>query len=139
MSNMFFLSKRIKRAIAARLSSHLPSHNLLSKLQSAYCKFYSSETALFCAQNDMLASLDADHCTALLLLDLLAAFDTIGYGILTHRLQHWFGISSTALNFLSSYLSDRTLTVIMSASKSQPVLLEYGVLQVSVLGPLLYS
>ena len=48
----------------------------MSKLQSACRKFYSSETALLYVQNDILASLDAGHSTALLLLDLSAAFDT---------------------------------------------------------------
>ena len=54
-------------------------------------------------------------------------------------MQHWFGISSTALNLLSSFLSDRFQTVKTPASKSNPVLLEYGVPQGNVLGPLLYS
>ena len=110
----------------------------MSKLQSAYRKFHSTKTALLYVQNDILASLDAGHCTALLL-DLSAAFDTADYSILTHRLQHWFVISSTVLNFLSSFLSDRSQTVITSASKSQPILLEYGILRGSILGPLLYS
>ena len=70
----------------------------MSKLQSTYRKFHFSETALLYVQNDILASLDVGHSTALLLLDLPAAFDTIDHSILTHRLQHWFGISSTALN-----------------------------------------
>ena len=77
--------------------------------------------------------------TALLLLDLSAAFDTIDHSILTHRLQHWFGISSTALNLLSSLLSDRSQTVITSASQFQPALLEHGVPKSSVLRPLLYT
>ena len=47
ISNLSFLSKLIERVIAARLSSHLSSHNLMSKLQSAYHEFHSSETALF--------------------------------------------------------------------------------------------
>ena len=46
ISNLSFLSKLIERIIAARLSSHLSSHNLMSKLQAAYHKFHSSETAL---------------------------------------------------------------------------------------------
>ena len=90
-------------------------------------------------QNDILASLDAGHSTALLLLDLSAAFDSIDHSILTHRLQHWCGISSAALNLLSSFLSDRFQTAITPASKSNSVLLEYGVPQGSALGPLLYS
>ena len=138
ISNLFFLSKLIECVVAACLSSHLLSHNLMSKLQSAYRKFHSSETALLYVQNDILASLDAGYSTALLLLDLSAAFDTIDHSILTHCLQHWFGISSTALK-LSSFLSDRFQTVITPASKSNPVLLEYGIPQGTVLGPLLYS
>ena len=112
----------------------------MSQLQLAYRKFGSSETALFSVQNNILASLDAGHPTApLLLLDLLTAFDAIDHSILTQRLQHWFGISSTALNLLTSFLSDRSQTVTTPASKSNPVLLEYDVPQDSVLGPLLYS
>ena len=95
------MSKLIERVIAARFSSNLSLHNLKSKLQSAYHKFHYSETALLHIQNDFLTSLDAGHSTILLLLDLSAAFDTIDLSILTHRLQHWFGISSTALNLLS--------------------------------------
>ena len=105
----------------------------MSKLQSANHKFHSSETASLFVQNDIFASLDARHSTALLLLDLSAAFDTIDHSILTHRLQHWFGISSTALNLLSSFLSDRSQTIIIPASKSNHVLLEYGVSQGRVL------
>ena len=86
--NLSFLSKLIKHLIAARVSLHLSSHNLISKLQSAYRKFHSSETALLYFQNDILASLDAGHSTALLLLDLSAAFDTTDHSILTHCLQH---------------------------------------------------
>ena len=81
---------------------------------------------------------EAGHSTALFLLNLPAAFDVIDYNILIHRLQHWFGISSTALNLLS-FLSDRYQTVVASNSKSLSVLLKYGVPQGSVLGPLLYS
>ena len=139
ISNMSFLSKLRERVIAARLSSHLSSHNLMSKLQSTYRKFHSSETALLYVRNHILASLDEGHSTALLLLDLSAAFDTIDHSILTHRLQHWFGISSTALNLLSSFLSDRSQTVITPTSKSNPLLLEYGVPQGSVLEPLLFT
>ena len=48
--------------------------------------------------------LDAGHSTAFLLL--AGVFDTIDHEILIHRLQYWFGISSSTLNLLSSFLSD---------------------------------
>ena len=128
ISNIFFLSKSVEHIIANHLLTHLSYH-----------KFHSSETALLYVQNDILVALEAGHSTALLLLDLSAAFDTIDHNILINCLRHWFGIFSTALNLLSSFLSDRYQTVIASNSKSQPVLLEYGIPQGSVLGPLLYS
>ena len=77
-------------------------------------------------QKDILASLDAGYSTDLLPLHLSAAFDTIDHSILTHRLQHWFSISFKAINLLSSFLSDKSQTIITSTSKSQPVSLKYG-------------
>ena len=87
--------------------------------------------------HDILVALEAGHSTTLRLFVLSSAFDTIEHNILIHRLQHWFGISSTALNFSVSFLSDRYQTTVAPNSKSQSVLLEYGVPQWSVLGPLL--
>ena len=60
---------------------------------------------------------------ALFQLDLSTAFDNIDHNILIHRLQHWFNISFTALNLLSTFLSDRYQTVLAPNSKSQLVLL----------------
>ena len=70
ISNLSFLSKLVERIIANRLLTHLSSHDLLAKFQSAYRKFHSSETALVYVQNDILIALEAGHSTALLLLDL---------------------------------------------------------------------
>ena len=90
----------------------------MSKFQSAYRRFHSCETALLRVQNDIFVSLDAGRSSALLLLDFSAAFDTIDHNILLHRLQQWFGFSSTALNLLSSFLSGRSQIVVTSELKS---------------------
>ena len=51
------------------------------------------------------------HVTLLVLLDLSAAFDTVSHDILLDRLNTNFGVSGTALQWLQSYLADRSQRV----------------------------
>ena len=88
ISNLSFLSKLIERVKANQLQLHLFFNGLLSEHQSAYLKVHSSKTALLHVQNDILVSLDSGYSTALFLLDLSPAFDTINHNILLHRLKH---------------------------------------------------
>jgi hypothetical protein len=139
ISNLSFLSKVIERVVSAQLTSHLTTNNLFNSNQSAYRKFHSTETALLSVQNDLLISMDNGLSSALLLLDLSAAFDTVDHSILLHRLENWFGISQTALLWFKSFLSDRSQSVHTSHSTSTLATLLFGVPQGSVLGPLLFS
>jgi hypothetical protein len=79
-------------------------------------------------------NLSTQDASALVLLDLSAAFDTIDHQILLERLSHCFGLSSTAVNWFSSYLSNRTQSVHVGAYTSAVVHLLFGVAQGSVLG-----
>jgi hypothetical protein len=77
--------------------------------------------------------------SALVLLDLSAAFDTVDHSILVERLSSFFGFCGKSLSLLSSYLTDRSQSVQIDNVKSPPVKLPTGVPQGSVLGPLLFS
>lgn len=75
----------------------------------------------------------------MVLLDLSAAFDTIDHQILLERMERSCGISGTARQWLASYLSDRTQTVTIGESRSDPIDLNIGVPQGSVMGPLMFT
>ena len=85
--------------------------------------------------------MDNGKVTALTLLDLSAAFDTIDHSILLQRLHRYFGISGPALRWFKSFLSDRHQTINISGTLSHisPQHLPFGVPQGSVLGPVLFS
>jgi hypothetical protein len=70
--------------------------------------------------------------TALVMLDLSTAFDTIDHTTLIDCLTKWFGWNQ-------SYLCDRFQWVLIDDVLSDSFHLPYGVPQWSVLGPILYS
>ena len=110
-----------------------------NKLQSAYKKFHSTESAPLKFENDVLLIMEKGRVTALALLDLSAAFDTIDQLTLISRLSSWYGISGTALDWFTSYLSDRCQHVKIQDYISDAVYISFGVPQGSVLEPIYRS
>ena len=139
ISHLTFLSKLTERIVKSRLMSHLSANGLLNPHQSAYTKFHSTESTLLAVHDQIVKSISKRQVTALCLLDLSAAFDTIDHDILLHRLSNWFGLSNTAHFWFRSYLSSRSFSVSILDSSSDPIRLLYGVPQGSVLGPLLFT
>jgi hypothetical protein len=116
--------------------SKSPCYNIF---QSAYRKFHNTETALLKLLNDVYRTIDGRKITVLIALDLSAAFDTLDIATLRHRLQHSFGITGLALDWLSTYLNGRSQFVKIGEAQSAIILNSYGVPQGSVLGPTLFS
>ena len=138
ISHLSFLSKLTERVVKQRLTLHLSSNGLLNSFQSAYTKHHSTESTLLSVHDHIIKAMSQQKITALCLLDLSAAFDTIDHAILVHRLSSWFGFRGTVLSWLQSYLSSRDFVVNVKASLSEPFPLHQGVPQGSVLGPLLF-
>ena len=138
ISHLSFLSKLTERVVKSRLLNHLSTNSLFNSHQSAYSKFHSTETTLLSVHDHLIKAVSTQKLTALCLLDLSAAFDTIDHDILLSRLSSWFGLSNTVLFWFRSYLSCRTFSVSIDNSSSIPSKLLYGVPQGSVLGPILF-
>ena len=83
--------------------------------------------------------MDKGEVTALTLLDLSAAFDTIDHATLTDRLSDWYGISGRAQIWFSSYLQNRLQSVKIKDTFSDEVAPSYVVPQGSVLGPVRFT
>ena len=139
VSNLPFLSKVLERVVLVQLQDHLSANNLTETYQSAYRSGHSTETAVLCVTNSLLQQSDIHNVSAVGLLDLSAAFDTIDHAILLKRLELTFGISDIALKWFTSYLSDRKQSVLIEGVMSDATPLLYGVPQGSVLGPVLFT
>ena len=60
------------------------------------------------------------------------------HSILLHKLSHQFNFSKSAIRLMKSYLANRQQTVNICDATSLKLLLEYGVSQGSILGPLIF-
>ena len=138
VSNLAYASRLIERAVANQLVQHMVENDLFEPLRSACREGHSTETALLRVQNDLLMAMDKQKVSILVLLDLSAAFDTVNHSVLLERLSNRCGIKGEALKWFVSYLENRFQMVKVKDEKSKQVPLSCGVLQGSVLGPLLF-
>ena len=81
--------------------------------------------------------LDEKKCGILIMLDLSAAFDTVVHRLLIEDLK-LVGVEGDALQYMESYLSNREYCVQIGRKFSERKILERGVPQGSILGPLLF-
>ena len=138
ISNLPFLSKVLERAAFSRLTEHLSNNNILDNRQSAYKSNHSVETLIVSTTDHVLYQMDNGNLTAVVLLDVTSAFDTVRHSTLLDLLCS-FGVSSSAMDWFSSYLTDRHQCVSIGGVKSKKMRLTHGVPQGSVYGPLLFS
>ncbi len=138
ISNLSFISKLVERVVHRQISTYVEENNLLPSTQSGFRRHHSTETAVVKVYNDIVLALDSGLITALLLLDFSAAFDCVDHGILLRLLEYQFGITSTALHWISSFLSSRSCKIHLGAQTSKTYNILFGVPQGSILGPLLF-
>ena len=105
-------------------------------IRSAYKSGHSCETALIDVYNNIVTTIRKGNGSGLVLLDLSAAFDTIGHENLFNHLEKYVVISGDALKLIKSYFSGQIQRVMIDGILSDVAGLICGVPQDSVLGPL---
>ena len=88
-------------------------HHLGEELQSAYMRGHSTETALLKVKDEIMGHVYNQKGVFLVLLDLSAAFDTVNHDLLLSRMSHEIGVTGVALDWLKSYFTGRTTTVVI--------------------------
>jgi len=92
-----------------------------------YRHHHSSETAVVSLVNDMIRAVDDGRVSALVLLDLSSAFDTVDHDCLLTVLRDRFAVTGPALDWFRSYLSERTQTFIVGDAESHTVSMDCSV------------
>ena len=137
ISNLNTIHKVLERLFRARLIPHVSP--FICPLQTAYCQFQSSETALLNIASDLFDAAESNCVTVLVALDFSAAFDTIDHQVLVRRLEHTFGVKGPALGWDKSYHEGRSCFVKVGNATSTTLSSDFAVPQGSVLGPLFFS
>ena len=131
------LSKVLERVIFEQMISYLEHNQLLHPSHHGFRTGHSTVTALIEMYDQWIEALEKEEVTAVVMLDLSAAFDVVDHTILLQKLEI-LGFKECSLAWLRSYLTDRSQQVYIEGSLSEALNLEAGVPQGSILGPLLY-
>ena len=131
------LGKTLERVIADRLLEFLEDAKVINDWQRAYLKKKEGSEHLYKLSNQLKQAQLKKWTSALLLLDVEKAFDSVWQNGLRLKL-HRLGIPVKILRLLSSFLTNRTIKVRVNGILSDVVKLMAGTPQGSVLSPILF-
>lgn len=132
------LSKILEKLVFDQIIQYVMKNSIMDGFQSGFRKLHSTGTALLRITEDVRLALGRKEVTVMVLFDFSKAFDSVIHEILLLKLRH-INFSESVVNWISSYLSNRSFCVVDNNGKSEWKQLKCGVPQGSVLGPLLYN
>jgi len=137
ISTLPVMSKIFEKLMFSRLNSFLKGHNILCNNQFGFRKNNCTSDAILEFVDHVITSLHNRKTLISVFLDFSKAFDTVDHKILMDKLNH-LGIRGMIGRWFQSYLSNRSQYVLVDTSVSNVCLINRGVPQGSVLGPLLF-
>ena len=131
------ISKVLEKIVYKRTYNFLHDNNILYQSQYGFREKHSTIQAVSQSVFETLKALDEKKSVLGVYLDLSKAFDTINHLILIRKLE-FYGIRGLPLEWFKDYLRNRKQYVQYQNHNSDRHILEFGVPQGSVLGPLLF-
>ncbi|KAG5666481.1 hypothetical protein PVAND_014508 [Polypedilum vanderplanki] len=131
-------NKIIEKFLYDILINFLEKNKILFKRQFGFRRKCGTEIAAAELISHIKECLDNKEKVTLLMLDMMKAFDVVDRSLLLASLES-YGIRGKSLNIFKNYLDNRIQKVKIGNDLSQDRVISYGVVQGSVLGPLLFS
>lgn len=135
ISILSVFSKVFEKPMQQQLLQFLEKKGFLNNRQFGFRPGHSTQDALTALSLWINKALDSGLLPAAVLLDIRKAFDSMYHSILLGKLEH-IGIRGEALDWFRSYLRDRR--IYLGEDPGNDVLVNCGVPQGSILGPLLF-
>lgn len=130
------IPKLFEKLVAAKIVHLLQS--IISPQQHGFIKGRSTVTNLLEFVSHVFSAFSSKLQTDVIYTDFSKAFDKVNHNLLLWKLD-MMGFSSKFLRWLSSYLKDRTQSVLFKGCLSRQIVVSSGVPQGSHLGPLLFN
>ena len=129
--------KIYERVLRKQMVVYLEGNNLLCKKQHGFRSGKSCLTQLLHHYDDIIESLSNGTDFDAIYLDYAKAFDKVDHKLLIKKL-HLYGFHPRLINWIESFLTNRTQKVVIDGCFSLLALIISGVPQGTVLGPILF-
>ena len=131
------LAKIFERLLLEQLTHHLTPNGLINKNQFGFQKQKSCLDTIISLTEKINQCVDENEIVVTLFLDLAKAFNSLSIDVFMNKIKR-YGIGENARILLNSFLCDRKQCVKNGIAKSDWVVINHGVPQGTVLGPLIF-
>lgn len=129
--------KIYERILRKTMVNYIEDNNILSSKQHGFRSGKSCLTQLLSHFDDIMLGLTNNHDTDAIYLDYAKAFDKVDHKLLLSKL-HRYGFSANIIDWIKSFLTDRSQNVVLNGHQSTMGKILSGVPQGTVLGPILF-
>jgi len=131
------ISKIMETTFLNRLQFYLNKNNIINNSQFGFRRGMGTDDALGELFKKIYNNInDSIHTTATFI-DLTKAFDKVDHRILLHKLDR-YGVKNKEKNWCGSFLKNRTISTKIDKTIGTPQIINWGVPQGSILGPVLF-